>query len=93
MIRWLKEYKVMIFSSLLTIVVGLIVCYFCFSKHSLSILKYENDNYFFQYDNSWSLKEKEEMSVTLENDSSSIFIQMILLDDIYQYKSLEEMKS
>lgn len=92
MIRWLKEYKVMIFSSLLTIVIGLIICYFYFSKYSVSILKYENDNYFFQYDNSWNLKEKEDM-VVLENDSSSIFIQMILLDDIYQYKSLEEMKS
>lgn len=89
----IKNKKIIIIVSMLTIFVGIIcIVLFTYFKEKNNDKIYENDNFLVKYDSTWSISKKDNQSVTLKhNNASEININYLDLDDNYAYDSISEL--
>lgn len=89
----LKKYKISVIIALSIIIVGIFgIILFNLAINKSSIKTYENEYYSFQYDNSWSLKQKDNSKISLNHGKEAkLNIEIITLENESKYASIEDL--
>lgn len=92
-INLFKRYKIVIFTSSLIIIVGIVALVITSNLINISKAKeYKNNNYQIVYDSTWKIKEKNDMDITLIHDKNSqVKFEIVSLEDEYKYSSSDDL--
>lgn len=86
----LKKYKLVIIIALIIVIIGTTLIFTLNSKN-MSMYAFDNNYYDFNYDKTWQIKDKSDLSVSLNNkDKASLNIELINIDDEYKYSDLTD---
>lgn len=86
----LKKYKLVIIIALIIVIIGTTLIFTLNSKN-MSMYAFDNNYYDFNYDKTWQIKDKSDLSVLLNNkDKASLNIELINIDDEYKYSDLTD---
>lgn len=86
----LKKYKLVIIIALIIVIIGTTLI-FTLNGKNMSMHAFDNNYYDFNYDKTWQIKDKSDLSVLLNNkDKASLNIELINIDDEYKYSDLTD---
>lgn len=86
----LKKYKLIIIIALIIVIIGTTLI-FTLNGKNMSMYAFDNNYYDFNYDKTWQVKDKSDLSVSLNNkDKASLNIELINIDDEYKYSDLSD---
>lgn len=86
----LKKYKLVIIIALIIVIIGTTLI-FTLNGKNMSMHAFDNNYYDFNYDKTWQIKDKSDLSVSLNNkDKASLNIELINIDDEYKYSDLTD---
>lgn len=86
----LKKYKLIIIIALIIVIIGTTLI-FTLNGKNMSMHAFNNNYYDFNYDKTWQVKDKSDLSVSLNNkDKASLNIELINIDDEYKYSDLTD---
>lgn len=86
----LKKYKLVIIIALIIVIIGTTLIFTLNSKN-ISMYAFDNNYYDFNYDKTWQIKDKSDLSISLNNkDKASLNIELINIDDEYKYSDLTD---
>lgn len=86
----LKKYKLIIIIALIIVIIGTTLI-FTLNGKNMSMYAFDNNYYDFNYDKTWQIKDKSDLSVSLNNkDKASLNIELINIDDEYKYSDLTD---
>ena len=86
----LKKYKLVIIIALIIVIIGTTLI-FTLNGKNMSMYAFDNNYYDFNYDKTWQVKDKSDLSVSLNNkDKASLNIELINIDDEYKYSDLTD---
>lgn len=86
----LKKYKLIIIIALIIVIIGTTLI-FTLNGKNMSMYAFDNNYYDFNYDKTWQVKDKSDLSVSLNNkDKASLNIELINIDDEYKYSDLTD---
>ncbi len=86
----LKKYKLIIIIALIIVIIGTTLI-FTLNGKNMSMYAFNNNYYDFNYDKTWQVKDKSDLSVSLNNkDKASLNIELINIDDEYKYSDLTD---
>lgn len=86
----LKKYKLIIIIALIIVIIGTTLI-FTLNGKNMSMYAFDNNYYDFNYDKTWQIKDKSDLSVSLNNkDKASLNIELINIDDEYKYSALTD---
>ena len=86
----LKKYKLIIIIALIIVIIGTTLI-FTLNGKNIDMYAFNNNYYDFNYDKTWQVKDKSDLSVSLNNkDKASLNIELINIDDEYKYSDLSD---
>ena len=86
----LKKYKLVIIIALIIVIIGTTLI-FTLNGKNIDMYAFNNNYYDFNYDKTWQVKDKSDLSVSLNNkDKASLNIELINIDDEYKYSDLSD---
>lgn len=86
----LKKYKLIIIIALIIVIIGTTLI-FTLNGKNMSMYAFDNNYYDFNYDKTWQIKDKSDLSVLLNNkEKASLNIELINIDDEYKYSDLTD---
>ncbi len=86
----LKKYKLIIIIALIIVIIGTTLIFILNGKN-IDMYAFNNNYYDFNYDKTWQVKDKSDLSVSLNNkDKASLNIELINIDDEYKYSDLSD---
>lgn len=86
----LKKYKLIIIIALIIVIIGTTLI-FTLNGKNVDMYAFNNNYYDFNYDKTWQVKDKSDLSVSLNNkDKASLNIELINIDDEYKYSDLSD---
>ena len=90
--RNIKKYIILILIIVLLVAIG-ISAYFIFNRNKQKINVIDEENYSFEYDNTWKISKKEESEIELihKKSKSKLSINISELEDELKYKTVEEL--
>ena len=88
----IKKYIILILIIVLLVAIG-ISAYFIFNRNKQKINVIDEENYSFEYDNTWKISKKEESEIELihKKSKSKLSINISELEDELKYKTVEEL--
>lgn len=86
----LKKYKLIIIIALIIVIIGTTLI-FTLNGKNIDMYAFNNNYYDFNYDKTWQIKDKSDLSVLLNNkEKASLNIELINIDDEYKYSDLTD---
>ena len=86
----LKKYKLIIIIALIIVIIGTTLI-FTLNGKNIDMYAFNNNYYDFNYDKTWQVKDKSDLSVSLNNkNKASLNIELINIDDEYKYSDLSD---